>query len=138
MARNAMGIGGVALTWLLQKEGLLAKPIKPELASQAHSLLPKRPHHEPRAKAMISLLMQGGPSQMDLCDPKPMLDEWAGRDIPVKLKYDNAAGASAEVLPSSWKFKKHGQSGIDFSELLPGFGEIADELCLIRSMHTGV
>ena len=128
----------VALTWLLQKEGLLAKPIKPELASQAHSLLPKRPHHEPRAKAMISLFMQGGPSQMDLCDPKPMLDEWAGRDIPVKLKYDNAAGASAQVLPSSWKFKKHGQSGIDFSELLPGFGEIADELCLIRSMHTGV
>ncbi|MBT6661149.1 MAG: DUF1501 domain-containing protein [Verrucomicrobia bacterium] len=138
LARNAMGIGGVALTWLLQKEGLLAKPIKPELASQAHSLLPKRPHHEPRAKAMISLFMQGGPSQMDLCDPKPMLDEWAGRDIPVKLKYDNAAGASAQVLPSSWKFKKHGQSGIDFSELLPGFGEIADELCLIRSMHTGV
>ena len=87
---------------------------------------------------MISLFMQGGPSQMDLCDPKPMLDEWAGRDIPVKLKYDNAAGASAQVLPSSWKFKKHGQSDIDFSELLPGFGEIADELCLIRSMHTGV
>ena len=133
-----MGIGGVALTWLLQREGLLAKPVKPELASQAHSLLPKRPHHEPRAKAMISLFMQGGPSQMDLCDPKPMLDEWAGRDIPVKLKYDNAAGASAQVLPSSWKFKKHGQSGMDFSELLPGFGEIADELCLIRSMHTGV
>ena len=133
-----MGIGGVALTWLLQREGLMAKAIKPELVSQSYSLLPKRPTHEPRAKAMISLFMQGGPSQMDLCDPKPMLDEWAGRDIPVKLKYDDAAGASAQVLPSSWKFKKHGQSGIDFSELLPGFGEIADELCLIRSMHTGV
>jgi len=133
-----MGIGGVALTWLLQREGLMAKAIKPELVSQSYSLLPKRPTHEPRAKAMISLFMQGGPSQMDLCDPKPMLDEWAGRDIPVKLKYDDAAGASAQVLPSSWKFKKHGQSGIDFSELLPGFGEIAHELCLIRSMHTGV
>ena len=131
-----MGIGGVALTWLLQQEGLLAKPFKPEFA--AHDLLPKRPPHEPRAKAMISLFMQGGPSQMDLCDPKPMLDEWAGRDIPVKLKYDDAAGASAQVLPSSWKFNRHGQSGMDFSELLPGFGEIADELCLIRSMHTGV
>ena len=131
-----MGIGGVALTWLLQREGLLAKPVKPEFA--AHDLLPKRPPHEPRAKAMISLFMQGGPSQMDLCDPKPMLDKWAGRDIPVKLKYDDAAGASAQVLPSSWKFNRHGQSGMDFSELLPGFGEIADELCLIRSMHTGV
>ena len=136
LAQNAMGIGGVALTWLLQREGLLAKPVKPEFA--AHDLLPKRPPHEPRAKAMISLFMQGGPSQMDLCDPKPMLDEWAGRDIPVKLKYDDAAGASAQVLPSSWKFNRHGQSGMDFSELLPGFGEIADELCLIRSMHTGV
>ena len=135
---NTMGIGGLALGWLLNREGLLAKPLKPDLTAQSHSMLPKRPHHEPRAKAMISLFMQGGPSQMDLCDPKPMLDEWAGRDIPVKLKYDNAAGASAQVLPSSWKFKKHGQSGIDFSELLPGFGEIADELCLIRSMHTGV
>ncbi|MDP6306936.1 MAG: DUF1501 domain-containing protein, partial [Verrucomicrobiota bacterium] len=131
-----MGIGGVALTWLLQREGLRAKPVKPEFA--AHDLLPKRPPYEPRAKAMISLFMQGGPSQMDLCDPKPMLDEWAGRDIPVKLKYDDAAGASAQVLPSSWKFNRHGQSGMDFSELLPGFGEIADELCLIRSMHTGV
>ena len=136
LAQNAMGIGGVALTWLLQREGLRAKPVKPEFA--AHDLLPKRPPHEPRAKAMISLFMQGGPSQMDLCDPKPMLDEWAGRDIPVKLKYDDAAGASAQVLPSSWKFNRHGQSGMDFSELLPGFGEIADELCLIRSMHTGV
>ena len=103
LAQNAMGIGGVALTWLLQREGLLANPVKPELAGQSHSLLPKRPPNEPRAKAMISLFMQGGPSQMDLCDPKPMLDEWAGRDIPVKLKYDDAAGASAQVLPiASW------------------------------------
>ena len=80
LAQNAMGIGGVALTWLLQREGLRAKPVKPELAGQSHSLLPKRPPNEPRAKAMISLFMQGGPSQIDLCDPKPMLDEWAGRD----------------------------------------------------------
>ncbi len=138
LAGNAKGISGVALTWLLQREGLLAKPVKPELVGQSHTLLPRRPLKEPRAKAMISLFMQGGPSQMDLCDPKPMLDEWAGRDIPVKLKYDDAAGASAQVLPSSWKFNRHGQSGMDFSELLPGFGEIADELCLIRSMHTGV
>jgi hypothetical protein len=133
-----MGIGGLALSWLLDREGLLGKSVKKEHMAQAHNLLPKRPHHEPRAKAMISLFMQGGPSQIDLCDPKPMLDKWADKDIPVKVKYDDAAGASARVMPSFWKYSRHGQSGMDFSELLPGFGEIADELCLIRSMHTGV
>ena len=134
LAQNAMGIGGVALAWLLQREGLLAKPVKPDLTATTHTLLPKQPHHKPRAKAMISCFMQGGPSQMDICDPKPQLDEWAGRDFPEKIKYDNAAQASSKVLASKWKFKKHGQSGMDFSELVPGFGEVADELCLILSL----
>ena len=138
LAQNAMGVSGIALAWLLQQERLLAKPIKPGLTGNMHSLLPKQPHHKPRAKAMISCFMQGGPSQMDICDPKPKLDEWAGRDFPGKIKYDNAAQASSKVLASKWKFKKHGQCGMDFSELVPGFGEVADELCLIRSMHTGV
>ena len=77
-----MGVGGVALAWLLQREGLLAKPVKPDLAAVAHSLLPKQPHHAPRAKAMISCFMQGGPSHMDICDPKPLLDKWNGKDFP--------------------------------------------------------
>ena len=100
-----MGIGGVALSWLLQREGLLAKPIKPDLESSTHNLLPKKSHHPPHAKAMISCFMQGGPSQMDICDPKPKLDEWTGRDFPEKIKYDNAAQASSKVLASKWKFK---------------------------------
>jgi len=133
-----MGIGGVALAWLLQRQGLLAKSVKPNIAPPTHTLLPQKPHHAPRAKAMISCFMQGGPSQMDICDPKPKLDEWAGREFPEKIKYDNAAQASSKVLASKWKFSKHGQCGMDFSELVPGFGEVADELCLIRSMHTGV
>ena len=52
LAQNAMGIGGVALAWLLQREGLLAKPVKPDLTAASHTLLPKQPHHKPRAKAM--------------------------------------------------------------------------------------
>jgi len=132
-----MGMGGVALAWLLQREGLLAKLVKTDPGA-THNLLPKKPHHPPKARAMISFFMQGGPSQMDLCDPKPMLDKWGGKDFPEKIKYDNAAQASSKVLPSFWKFRKHGQSGIDFSELLPGFSEIADDICLIRSTHTGV
>ena len=138
LAQNAMGIGSLALTWILQREGLLANPVKPDLEATKHSLLPKHPHHQPQAKAMVSFFMQGGPSQVDLCDPKPLLDKWAGKDFPEKIKYDNAAQASSKVMPSPWPFKKHGQSGMDFSSLLPGFSEIADDICLIRSMHTGV
>lgn len=133
-----MGIGGVALAWLLQREGLLAKPVKPDLEKLAHDLRPKAPHLTPRAKSMISFFMQGGPSQMDLTDPKPMLRKYAGENFPGHIKYDNAAQASSKVLPSFWEFSRHGQCGMEFSELLPGFGEIADDLCLIRSMHTGV
>ena len=138
LAHNGLGLGSVALAWLLQKEGLLAKPVKPTLDRPAFDTLPKQSHHEPRAKAMISIFMQGGPSQVDICDPKPTLDEWAGKDFPDKIKYDNAAQASPKVLPSFWNFAKCGQSGMDFSDLVPGFGSIADEMTLIRSMHTGV
>ncbi len=130
-----MGIGGIALASLLQSEGLA---VKPDLGAASHNMLPKKTRQQPRARAMISFFMQGGPSQMDLCDPKPMLEKWAGKDFPEKIKYDNAAQASSKVMPSPWKFKKYGQSGMDFSELLPGFAEIADDICLIRSMHTGV
>ncbi len=138
LAQNAMGIGSLALSWILRREGLLASPVKPDLEQASHSLMPKKPHRQSRAQAMVSFFMQGGPSQIDLCDPKPMLNRWAGKDFPEKIKYDNAAQASSKVMPSAWAFKKHGQSGMDFSSLLPGFSEIADEIGLIRSMHTGV
>ncbi|MFM1557446.1 MAG: DUF1501 domain-containing protein, partial [Limisphaerales bacterium] len=69
LRQNAMGIGGVALAWLLQRENLLAKPVKPDLSTASHSLRPRQPHHVPRAKAMISCFMQGGPSHLDICDP---------------------------------------------------------------------
>ncbi len=138
LAKNGLGIGSVALAHLLRQEGLLAEPIKPPAARSSYDNLPKPTHHEPRAKAMISIFMQGGPSQVDICDPKPALDKYAGKDFPGKIKYDNAAQASPTVLPSFWKFNQYGQSGMDFSDLVPGFGSIADEITLIRSMHTGV
>ena len=138
LSQNGMGLGSIALAWLLQKEGLLAKEVKPAAGPAAYDTLPKQTHHEPRAKAMISIFMQGGPSQVDICDPKPTLDKWAGKDFPEKIKYDNAAQASPKVLPSFWKFAKYGQSGMDFSSLVPGFASIADDITLIRSMHTGV
>ncbi|MBT7733726.1 MAG: DUF1501 domain-containing protein [Verrucomicrobia bacterium] len=132
-----MGIGGLALGWLLNREGLLAKPLKPDLTAQSHSMLPKRAHHEPRAKAMISLFMHGGPSHMDLTDPKPELTRLDGKEYSGDVHYSFANEASRTLLGSPWKFKKHGQCGMDFSELLPHTADIADDLCMIRSMHTG-
>ena len=135
---NAFGLGSVALAWLLRNDGLVAAPIKPPTEAQHFDLLPKAPHHPARAKAMISLFMIGGPSQMDLFDPKPMLTKYDGQKFPGEIKYDNAAEASAKVLGSPWKFAPRGQSGMELSELLPHLGNVADDITLIRSMQTGV
>lgn len=131
-------MGGLALAWLLKQEKLLAKPEKPELTARQFDLTPKQPPRAPRATAMISLWMQGGPSHIDLFDPKPLLNKLDGQSFPGEIKYDNAAQASSKVLGSPWKFRPRGQCGTEVSELLPHFAEIVDEACLIRSMHTGV
>ena len=78
-AGSAFGLGSTALAWLLQHEGLLGAPARPELEQRAYDLKPKSGHHPARARAMISILMIGGPSQMDLFDPKPLLKQWAGK-----------------------------------------------------------
>ena len=138
LAQGAMGIGGLALAWLLKQENLLAAPERPELEPVTFDTTPKPPHHEPQAKAMISLWMQGGPSHLDMFDPKPLLHKWDGKAFPGEIKYDNAAQASSKVMASPWKFTRHGQCGMELSELVPHLGEVADEITLIRSMHTGV
>src|SRR5688572_26375443 len=108
LASSAMGVGSVALAWLLNEERLLAEPAKPALEPAKFDLLPKTPHSKPRATAMISLWMQGGPSHLDLFDPKPEMARYDGKKFPGEIKYDNAAQASATVLASPWKFRKHG------------------------------
>ena len=138
LAKNAFGIGGVALAWLLKRDGLLAEPTRPELEPRRFDLTPKPTHHTPRARAMISLFMQGGPSHIDLLDPKPVMARYDGQPFPGTIRYDNAAEASARVLASPWRFRRCGQSGIDVSELLPGLAEVIDDICVVRSMHTGV
>jgi len=135
---STFGVGTVALGWLLNREQLLAAPARPELEKQTFDLKPKEPHFRPRARAMISLFMQGGPSHVDLLDPKPLLGKYDGKPFPGTIKYDNAAQASSRVLASPWKFKKHGRCGTEVSELLPHTAEIVDDLAVVRSMHTGV
>lgn len=138
MASGAMGLGSVALSWLLNEEKLLAEPVKPNLEKQQYDLLPKPPQAEPRARAMISLFMQGGPSHIDLFDPKPEMQRWDGKQFPGDIKYDNAAQASSKVLASPWKFSPQGECGMELSELVPHLGEVADEITLVRSTQTGV
>jgi len=138
LIQQAFGLGGFALTWLLQQENALAVPAKPALEPVTFDLKPKAPAAPPQARAMISMFMQGGPSHIDLCDPKPELTKRHLQTFTGDIKYDNAAEASAKLFGSPWKFTKYGQCGMDLSELLPHLGQVADDICLIRSMHTGV
>lgn len=134
-----MGIGSLALTQLLSRDGLLAAPPeKPPLEQRSFDLLPKASHFEPKAESMISIFMGGGPSHIDMFDPKPVLEKYHGQVFPgSNIKYDNAGGASSTVLASPFKFRQYGQAGMDVSELLPHFSGIVDDVTLVRSMNLG-
>jgi len=134
---NGLTASSVAIPWLLHQQGLLGgDPVKPDI-DITYDLLPKKPPMAPRATAMIDLFQFGSPSQMDLFDPKPLLNEQDGEKYPGKLETDNAAGASGTVFGSPWKFAKYGQCGMDVSELLPYTAQIVDDLCHIRGMRFG-
>jgi len=133
-----MGLGGIAATWLLANDGFAADPVKPTLERPTHDLTPKPPHTEPAARAMISIFTSGGPSQIDLFDPKPEVDKRNDTEFTGELKLGSnmAARNSRKLLGSKWKFRRYGESGIAMSELLPHIGSIADDITLIRSMQT--
>jgi len=137
LQQQAFGLGGMALAWLLGQEQAQGAP-KPVLEPVAFDLKPRRPAHAPQATAMISLFMQGGPSQVDLFDPKPELTRRHLQSYTGDIKYDNVAEASTKLFASPWKFARHGQCGMELSELVPHLGLVADEICLIRSMHSDV
>ncbi len=137
LSQQSYGIGSLALMWLMQQEGG-ATPPKPKLEPDAWDLKPKAPHFSPRANAMISMFMQGGPSHLDLFDRKPELEKRHMQNFSGEIQYDNAAESSAKLWNGPWKWNRHGQCGMELSELLPHLGSIADEVTLIRSMQTGV
>jgi hypothetical protein len=136
LGKSGFCLGSLGALWLLKEDNLLAKPI--DASSQRFDTLPKPPLARPRARAMISMFMQGGPSQIDLFDPKPELDKRDGQKFVGDIKYDDSANASTKLMASPWKYKKHGQCGTEVSELLPYFAQIVDEVTLIRGMQTGV
>ena len=137
LSNMGMGVGSVALACLLQQEQLLAKPKAAPIENGPIDLSLKAPHHPPRAKAMISLFQHGGPSHMDLTDPKPELNRRDGEQYSGDVQYSFVNAASKKLLGAQWKFRPRGECGTELSELLPHTAEIADDICLIRSMHTG-
>ena len=122
------GLSGLALASLLQKDNLFASEcaVSPTVA--------KKPHFEPRAKAVISLFMSGGVSHMDTFDPKPMLKKYAGEPLTGKGDVVVRQGHPGPLMPSPFTFKKYGQCGMDVSEIFPKIAGHADELALVRSM----
>src|SRR5438105_7373995 len=92
-------------------------------------------HHPARARSVIFLYMDGGPSQVDTFDPKPLLDKYHGRDPHTVLKVEPTQFDSVgKVMASPWKFKQHGESGLPVSDLFPHLAERVDDLCVVRSM----
>ncbi len=125
ISRRAMleSLGSVAVLGLLADE-----------QARAETTAPNAPHFPAKAKHNIVLFMPGGPSQVDMFDPKPALVKYAGqRPNSVDLRTERTTGG---LLPSPFAFAKHGQSGLEISELLPNLASIADDLCIVRSMYT--
>ncbi len=137
LQQNTLGLGSVALAWLLQQDSASAKTKLLPKTAQDFNLKAKQPPNPARAKAMISLFQHGGPSHMDLTDPKPELAKFDGTEYQGEIGYSFVNEASKTLMGSRWKFEKRGQCGTELSELLPHTSQIADDICLIRSMHTG-
>ncbi|MBI2826571.1 MAG: DUF1501 domain-containing protein [Planctomycetia bacterium] len=127
------GLGMVALASLLDQDGRLHAATH----DTAHPLAPKPPHFAPRAKRVIYLFMHGGPSHVDLLDPKPELIRCAGQPLPESIGpvATRRKVAHNPLLPPVAPFQPRGKSGLPVSELLPHIGELADELCVLRGCH---
>jgi hypothetical protein len=131
------GFGGSALAALLESD-LPAAGAAPRASAAdggTYDLAPKRPHFAPRAKAVIQLLQLGGPSHLDLLDPKPMLDKHDGKPYPGVVD-SMCATKAGPLMRSPFRFAPHGESGIEVSTLLPHLAECVDLITVVRSMTT--
>ena len=125
LRRTGTGLGMLGLAGVLADSGLLRAADNP--------LAPHAPHFPAKAKHVIHIYLNGGPSQIDTFDPKPLLKKYEGRRLPQgNLTTERATGAA---LPSPFGFRKHGQSGIEISDIFPRTAAHVDDICFIRSMH---
>ncbi len=123
LTRSGFGFGALALADLLQAEA-------------TNPLAPKKPHFTPKAKRVVHLFMNGGPSQVDTFDPKPALDKYHGKPLPTSnLRTERKTGAA---MRSPFRFQKYGQCGLEVSEIFAQTARHIDDMCVIRSMHAEV
>src|SRR5437762_8589406 len=133
LSRAGAGFGALALAYLLEHDRLQASPAE----APTNPLSAKPPHFAAKAKAVIFLFMEGGPSHLDTFDPKPELMRRHGQRLPAHLATvvtPMGTGGNA-LLASRRTFRKHGQSGLDVSNWLPHMATCADDLCVLRSCH---
>ena len=134
--QSGLRLGGLALTWLAARSGFAAD------VARVHPPMPGFPPFAPKAKRLIYLHMNGGPSQLDLFDYKPQLADKFDTDLPDSIRKGQrittmtSGQARLPVAPSMFKFAQHGKSGMWVSELLPKTAEIVDEIALIKTVHT--
>jgi hypothetical protein len=141
LARSGSGLGAVALGYLLGRDTALVAATRGGASpAGVNPLAPKQPHFQPTAKAVISLFMQGGPSQMDTFDPKSELQKLDGKPLPASFKSDDLklqfmSATGGTLMGSPFAFQKHGQSGLEISDLFPNIARSADDLAVIRSCY---
>ena len=131
LQRFGMGLGTIALSQL-------------ESAKMVHARdgVLKEVHHPPKAKRVIYLFQSGGPSQLDLFDYRPELQKVHGQQLPDEIRQGqrltamSGNQASLPMVKSPFKYSQHGESGQWISEVLPNISKIADDICIVRSMHT--
>ena len=137
LRNSSLPVGTAALATLLAQPGRAN-----EASPTGHVALPGFPNFAPKAKRIIYLFQSGAPSQMDLFDPKPMLESRRGENLPESIRQGQrlttmtSGQANFPVAPTIFKFAQHGQSGMWMSELLPNMASIADEFCMIRTVKT--
>ncbi|TWU03143.1 DUF1501 domain-containing protein [Neorhodopirellula pilleata] len=138
LAKSGAGFGAVALAGMMAKSQAATSSVPGRANADGESLnllSPKTPHHQPTAKRVIFLFMEGGPSHLDLFDPKPLLNELAGQTIPESFgEVITAMGEmKSPLLACKRKWKQHGEGGLWISDWLPNIAECADDLAVIRS-----
>ncbi|HET6408300.1 MAG TPA: DUF1501 domain-containing protein, partial [Chthoniobacteraceae bacterium] len=127
-----VGLGSMALLSLLGGNTHAA-------TKAANPLAPRKPHFTPKAKRVIHIFQAGAPSHLDLFDYKPELAKRTGKLPPPELLKDYRAAfinPNSALLGPKFNFKRHGQSGAEITELLPNISGLADDICIVRSMHT--
>ena len=136
LSRCGMGMGALGLAGLFGSIGAVQQASAATAISETSPLAPRSPHFTGRAKHVIHIFANGGPSHVDTFDPKPALDRYAGKMLPIEnLRTERKTGAA---FASPFKFKKYGQSGIEVSELFANVAESIDDICVVRSMYADI